>query len=286
MAEVVSIVVVHEGAEHEVQFRTAFPPWAVERAVCTACCVPWGSVVQLVDDEGVVYVIDGNLPNGSRLSLQLAATSDPVPMSETVKTINMIDADVTGLAPECKFVLVGDSKVGKSAFATSLQGGGVAEAYTPTSGCDIQGMTLQTNRGPVSCKFWDVGGNEKEGGVRDAYYASAHAAILFFSFNSLKSYWNVLKWQNEISRVCGDIPLLVVGTGADLPPAMSGSMSTTPAMRMNCMTGEGVLCPLLSLLRETSGDKDLILFQDPQLQLSSRAADWHGVVDHICSTFR
>eukprot|EP01043_Picozoa_sp_COSAG02_P093092 COSAG02_NODE_29641_length_565_cov_1.757511_1_plen_30_part_01 len=30
MAEVVSIVVVHDGADHEVQFRTGFPPWAVE----------------------------------------------------------------------------------------------------------------------------------------------------------------------------------------------------------------------------------------------------------------
>ena len=283
--EQVQITVAHETDDHPVAFGSLWPAWAIERAICTACKVPWGSVIQIMDEEGVIHVIDGNIPTGTRVTLQLAATSEPVPMSETVKTINVVDADVTGLAPECKFVLVGDGKSGKSSFITSLQGGAVADAYTATSGCDITGMTLQTNRGPVGCKFWDVGGNEAEGGVRDAYYSSAHAAVVFFSFGSLKSYWNVLKWQNEIARVCGPIPLVVVGTGMDLPAAKSGALASTPAMRVACRTGEGALCPLLSLLRTIAADKELALLQDPTMRVSSKATDWHGIAEHICGTF-
>jgi hypothetical protein len=51
--------------------------------------------------------------------------------------------------------------------------------------------------------------------VRDAYYASADALLLCFNFGSQKSYWNVLKWENEVRRVCPSVPIVVVGCGAD-----------------------------------------------------------------------
>lgn len=277
------------GAEHSVTFAQGAAACEVERAVCVACAVPWGSVLQLLDEARVVQAIDSKIVHGAKLQLQVVATAAPIALSTTVKTINVVEP-VSGLPPECKFVLVGDGGVGKTSYLACLRGrplsdgeGGSAVANQTTSGCEISGVTLQTNRGPVGCKFWDVGGVPESAGVCDAYYSSAHAAVIFFNFGHLESYWNVLKWQNEVHRVCGDIPIAVVGCGADLRGFQSGPMASTPAIRVCCLSGAGALHPILTLLRRITSDADLAFMHDPCLQLP-KYGGWNAIVDHVCGT--
>ncbi len=59
--EQVQITVAHEKNDHPVAFGSLWPAWAIERAICTACKVPWGSVIQIMDEEGVIHVIDAVL---------------------------------------------------------------------------------------------------------------------------------------------------------------------------------------------------------------------------------
>lgn len=276
----VAVTVSYEGVEHEVSYPAPAPAWVIERSICASCSIPWGSVVQLTDEDGTVHVINSSIPAGSKLSLSVSAGAQPVSLGKTVKTVNVVEPDVASIVPECKIVLVGDGGVGKSSFVASLRGQAASDTGS-TSGCDIIGMTLGTNRGPVGFKFWDVGGTAESGGVRDAYYASAHAAIVFFNFDALDTYWNVLKWQNEVHQICGDIPLVVVGCASHSQGCESGPAASTPALRLG-PSGAGPLVPLLALLRQVTGDRTLCFFQDPELvvpedsgalnMLSARAA--------------
>ena len=92
---------------------------------------------------------------------------------------------------------------------------------------------------------------------------------------------NVLKWQNEVHQICGDIPLVVVGCASHSQGCESGPAASTPALRLG-PSGAGSLAPLLALLRQVTGDRTLCFFQDPELvvpedsgalnMLSARAA--------------
>ena len=221
----------------------------------------------MTDEKGAVRVIDQHIAGSGKLYVALLVSAAPVSLGTTVKSINVVEPDKSGLVPECKFVLVGDSGVGKTSFLAALRADSVSDPSQPP-GCRICGLTLQTNRGPVGCKFWDIGCAPEQAGVRDAYYSSAHAAILFFNFGNPQSYWNVLKWQNDVHRVCGDIPVVVVGCGEDLREAQAGPLAKSPAMRVCCFSGAGVLAPLLRLLRTITADNELCMYQDPDLDLS------------------
>ena len=70
----VRITVEYEGAEHTLAFARNSEAISVERAICIACGVPWGSVTRLVDATGAVYSADPTLfPDGKKLALEVVA---------------------------------------------------------------------------------------------------------------------------------------------------------------------------------------------------------------------
>eukprot|EP01050_Picozoa_sp_SAG11_P017522 SAG11_NODE_2536_length_3245_cov_3.417673_5_plen_206_part_00 len=75
VASMASIKVQFEGAEYAVQFSRTADAAAIERAICVACGVPWGSVTQLADESGAVYSVDAAaFPDGKELFLEVFAT--------------------------------------------------------------------------------------------------------------------------------------------------------------------------------------------------------------------
>ena len=70
----VRITVGYAGAEHTLAFARNSEAVSVERAICVACGVPWGSVTRLVDQSGAVYSADPSLfPDGKKLMLEVVA---------------------------------------------------------------------------------------------------------------------------------------------------------------------------------------------------------------------
>lgn len=110
-----------------------------------------------------------------------------------------------------KVVLVGDGAVGKSSFVKMVRHREICEKYFPTEGADV--IEIRTSAGKA-LQMWDCGGRIR--GLRDGYWIGAKAAIVMFSVNSVRSWNNVKEWVKSITTVCGDIPLVVVGTKVDL----------------------------------------------------------------------
>mmetsp|Transcript_4011 Transcript_4011/g.5627 ORF Transcript_4011/g.5627 Transcript_4011/m.5627 type:complete len:216 (-) Transcript_4011:6-653(-) len=117
---------------------------------------------------------------------------------------------------EFKLVLVGDGATGKTTFVRRHLTGEFERKYEATLGVNVHNLTFFTTRGVVKFSVWDTAGQEKFGGLRDGYYVGAHAAIIFFDVTSRQTYKNVPNWHRDLARVCGDVPMVVVGNKCDV----------------------------------------------------------------------
>lgn len=89
----VRITVEFEGAEHTLAFARSSEAVSVERALCIACGVPWGSVTRLVDATGAVYAVDPALfPDGKKLMLEVVAVPREPPQAARLACLGRREA--------------------------------------------------------------------------------------------------------------------------------------------------------------------------------------------------
>jgi len=88
--------------------------------------------------------------------------------------------------------------------------------YEPTLGVSVHDLDFYTSEGRIIYNVWDTAGQEKMGGLRDGYYIGGHCAIIMFDVTNRLSYKNVQNWYRDITRVCGNIPIVLVGNKIDI----------------------------------------------------------------------
>lgn len=125
-------------------------------------------------------------------------------------------AAVGGHCPEFKLVLVGDGGVGKTTLVRRHLTGEFEKKYLPTLGVEVHPLFFQTNFGPLKFNVWDTAGQEKFGGLRDGYYIKGECAIIMFDVTSRVTYKNVPNWHRDVTRVCDNIPIVLVGNKVDV----------------------------------------------------------------------
>ena len=118
--------------------------------------------------------------------------------------------------PQIKCLLIGDGGVGKTTFVKRHITGEFEKNYNVTVGVEVSRLYFDTNRGRIAFNVWDTAGQEKFGGLRDGYYIEGQCAIIMFDVTSRITYKNVPLWYRDLTRVCDNIPIVLVGNKVDV----------------------------------------------------------------------
>lgn len=167
--------------------------------------------------------------------------------------------------PEFKLVLVGDGGVGKTTYVKRHKSGEFEKKYVATVGAEVRPLEFTTNRGKVIFNVWDTAGQEKYAGLRDGYYVEAQCGIIMFDVTSRTSYKNVPNWHRDLTRVCDNIPIVLVGNKVDVKDRKVKAKSINFHRRKNlayydisAKSNYNFEKPFLWLLRKLTNDPTLV----------------------------
>lgn len=157
-----------------------------------------------------------------------------------------------------KIALIGDGGVGKTAIRERYLGEGFKAQYLLTIGADFA-MRDDTIKGfPIRYQIWDLAGQQRFDGVRDAYYNGCIGALLVYDVSRPESFYNMPKWINELwtSNGRGRVPIIVVANKIDLrehsdktiSPEQGGSFT---ARLSNLTEAEGFMCHFIETSAKT-----------------------------------
>jgi small GTP-binding protein len=147
-----------------------------------------------------------------------------------------------------KVCLIGGENTGKTTFVSRRRGNEFKEDYQPTMGVDVQTITLETNLGTYVLRIWDTAGQKRFEGLGAGYYASADAALAFYSESTMDATTQMVE---KFQRVCPNAPIIDIWSKADLSlPLMKdhGRLKYAVSAKINwCM--EDPLLAILECLR-------------------------------------
>ena len=173
---------------------------------------------------------------------------------------------------ELKLILVGDGGVGKTTFVKRHLSGEFEKKYIATQGVEVHPMQFNTTKGNIKFNVWDTAGQEKFSGLRDGYYIDAHCAIIMFDVTSRITYKNVAKWHKDITRICDNIPIVLVGNKVDEKNRKVKAKQIVFARKhgiqyfdISAKSNYQFEKPFLWILRKLTGDPNLSLVEAPAL---------------------
>ncbi|PRP79850.1 putative GTP-binding nuclear protein RAN1 [Planoprotostelium fungivorum] len=183
-------------------------------------------------------------------------------------------------APNLKLVLVGDGGTGKTTFVKRHLTGEFEKKYIATLGVEVHPLGFHTTRGPITFNVWDTAGQEKFGGLRDAYYIQGQAAIIMFDVTARMTYKNVPNWHRDLVRVCGEVPIVLCGNKVDVKDRKVKPKQITFHRKKNLQyydisakSNYNFEKPFLYLARKLTGDASLELVAAPALAPSEATID-------------
>ena len=172
-----------------------------------------------------------------------------------------------------KLILVGDGGVGKTALVHKLLTGSFKHEYVATLGVEVRCLDFHTNRGVLKFNCWDTAGQEKFGGLRDGYYIKGQCAIIMFDVTARITYKHVPNWHRDLTRVCDNIPIVLVGNKVDVKDRKVTAKSITfhrkknlPYYDISAKSNYNFEKPFLWLARKIARDPQLAFVEAPALQ--------------------
>merc|ERR1712187_729985 len=126
----------------------------------------------------------------------------------------------------------------------------------------------------IYIECWDTAGQELMGGLRDGYYIKSDCAIIMFDVTDRATYTHVPDWYRDLSRVCGNIPIVLCGNKVDVKDRKIRPKQVTFHRKKNfsqyyeisAKSNYNFEKPFLCIARKLLKDESLNIEEEPKLQ--------------------
>jgi len=119
-----------------------------------------------------------------------------------------------------KAAVVGDGRVGKTTLIKMFTQDSFEKEYIKTIGAQLSAYVKEIEGEKIKLMFWDIAGQDTFHFLRPSFFNNSKAAIIVYSLEENKlgreSFEHIQYWHNEITKYCGDIPIVVIGNKVDL----------------------------------------------------------------------
>lgn len=116
-----------------------------------------------------------------------------------------------------KYIIIGDSSVGKSNILMRYSENQFTEEHQATLGAEFGAKNIEFNKLVYRLQIWDTAGQENFRSITRAYYKNSVCAIVVYDITNRQSFMNVQDWIDDVrSQSPKTVFIVLVGNKIDL----------------------------------------------------------------------
>ena len=123
-----------------------------------------------------------------------------------------------------KVIILGDSKVGKTAFILRFCEDKFLEESLSTVGLDMKTKFVTRQNKKIQLQIWDTAGQERFRSITKNIYKGAHGILLMYDVTNKETFRHIKEWikniRDNINNQIDKIALCVLGNKIDQPEEM------------------------------------------------------------------
>lgn len=115
-----------------------------------------------------------------------------------------------------KYIIVGDSGVGKSSIMKRYTSDSFVYDNTSTIGVDFDTKCIKIDGKIIQLQIWDTAGQERFRAITKQYYNNTAGAILVFDITRRNTYNHIKQWLDNMTPFLGsNASIILVGSKSD-----------------------------------------------------------------------
>ena len=116
-----------------------------------------------------------------------------------------------------KFIILGDSGVGKTNLLLRYVGESFSENYIATLGIDFKMKNIIYNDVKIALQIWDTAGQERFRSITKSFLKGTDGLIFMYDISKKDSFLNLKNWISEIDNSkLPDVKFIICGNKIDL----------------------------------------------------------------------
>jgi small GTP-binding protein len=118
-----------------------------------------------------------------------------------------------------KFIIIGDSSVGKSCISLQFIDKRFVAGRDVTIGVEFGSRSVTVEGNEIKIQIWDTAGQETFRSITRSYYRGAAAALLVYDVTRRDSFENVARWLEDAREHNPQMCFVLVGNKIDIDPS-------------------------------------------------------------------
>ena len=116
-----------------------------------------------------------------------------------------------------KFIVLGETGVGKSCMVTRFKDDTFQELHRPTVGVSFQNVMMNVDSTEIKLQIWDTAGQEIYRSITRSYYRESKCAIIVYDVTKPETFETIPSWIDDVKKNAPEeCEIVLVGNKIDL----------------------------------------------------------------------